>query len=173
MAYQEFADADGRKTSLRSPVGPPDNESPISPALVFSWRRCEQRGLSRALASSLPPPAASANDEPTIAQTLSLVRPVLEDIDQFVEGSQTVIGFADAEARLLDLVGDQSLLLELAHIGWSIGSCWSEDTPAPTRWRWRSSNPSRFRCLATPTIAASCNPTAPRRHWLARLFSGR
>ncbi len=50
----------------------------------------------------------------------------MEDAFQFIEGSHCVIGFTDADARLLDLIGDRRLLYELVRQGWTAGSCWSE-----------------------------------------------
>lgn len=127
MTHEDSDSASGQH--LPAPAfSMPGYQAQMSPALAASWRRCQQRGISRSLAAPLPPPAnLPQQGESTISRTLSLVRPVLEDIHQFVEGSRTVIGFADAEARLLDLVGDQALLEELRSIGWSIGSCWSEE----------------------------------------------
>ncbi|HKB49797.1 MAG TPA: sigma 54-interacting transcriptional regulator, partial [Ktedonobacterales bacterium] len=87
-----------------------------------------QLGLRRDLSIPLPapmriPPLAST----IMARQLALVRPAMEDVYQFVEGSACVIACADAEGRLIDVVGDHALLDELAAIGWATGACWSEE----------------------------------------------
>ncbi len=58
---------------------------------------------------------------------LSIVRRALEDIYQFVEGSVLSIAFADAEGRLVDVIGDQRFLDEAHEIGWTVGSNWREE----------------------------------------------
>jgi PAS domain S-box-containing protein len=100
---------------------------PATPATALSWQRCVQRGLARNESHVLPPPGdVPAPDAEQMARTLALARPAMEDVYQFIEGSRTVIGFADAEARLLDLVGDADFIAELSSIGWTAGACWAE-----------------------------------------------
>ena len=103
-------------------------EDILPPALMQSWRRCAARGLdpysereSRDGAiSGLSPTSASH-------QLLSLVRPAMEDLHQFAEGSECVIVFADAEVRIVDCVGDHTIQQELEHSGLAIGASWSEE----------------------------------------------
>jgi PAS domain S-box-containing protein len=64
---------------------------------------------------------------PAIARYLAIVRPAMEDVYQFIEGSQSAIAFADSEGRLHDLIGDSALLEEVQMIGWTVGSCWNEE----------------------------------------------
>jgi len=54
-------------------------------------------------------------------------RPTMEDVYQFVETTECVIGFCDAEGRLIDLIGSPTLLATLTAIGWGVGSCWNEE----------------------------------------------
>jgi transcriptional regulator with PAS, ATPase and Fis domain len=51
----------------------------------------------------------------------------MEDVYQFIEGSQSAIAFADNDGRLHDLIGDPDLLEEVRAIGWTAGSCWNEE----------------------------------------------
>jgi len=51
----------------------------------------------------------------------------MEDLYQFAEGSECVIIFADADLRLIDMVGDQTVREELERLGLRIGTCWSEE----------------------------------------------
>ncbi len=98
-----------------------------APSIALSWRRCAERGLAREAAVPLETTdRTTLLAAPDVAQRLGLARPAMEDVFQFIEGSQCVIGFTDAEAYLLDLVGDRRLLYELVRRGWLAGSCWSE-----------------------------------------------
>jgi transcriptional regulator of acetoin/glycerol metabolism len=99
---------------------------PGAPAIALSWRRCAERGMRRDLASPLPSPAGTPPTD-ALRRHLTLARPVMEDVYQFVEDSTCVIAFADAEARLLDVIGDPALRDELEAIGWTPGTCWSEE----------------------------------------------
>lgn len=105
-----------------------ERQAAESPALALSWERCAQRGLRRDLSMPLPAPGRTAPLGSTImARQLALVRPAMEDVYQFVEGSGCVIACADAEGRLIDVMGDAELLEELNEIGWTTGACWSEE----------------------------------------------
>src|SRR5215467_266349 len=102
-------------------------EDLLPPSLVQSWRRCAAFGLD-------PYSSLEANGDPvplyptgTSQSLLSLVRPAMEDLHQFVEGSECVVVFADAEARIVDWVGDRAMQQELEHLGLSIGTAWGEE----------------------------------------------
>ncbi len=106
-----------------------EEQSPSAPVITLSWRRCVARGIPSDLLAPLPAPAdASPFDTPTQRRHLILARPVIEDVYQFVEDSTCVIAFADAEGRLLDVIGDPTLRGELEAIGWTNGACWSEES---------------------------------------------
>jgi transcriptional regulator of acetoin/glycerol metabolism len=101
-------------------------EDILPPALMQSWRRCVSLGLD--------PYGEPGSEEITHAtstsvsqQLLSLVRPAMEDLHQFVEGSECVVVFADAEALIVDMVGDPATQKELEHLGLSVGASWSEE----------------------------------------------
>ena len=116
-------------------VGMPVNDlSPLlPPAVALSWQRCRQRGLAAALDRPLPPSAALPPPDATWAARAagtapgSLVRPVMEDLYQFIEGSGCVVAFADADGRVLDVLGDAEAVRDVAAIGFAAGSCWSEE----------------------------------------------
>ncbi|HLX57979.1 MAG TPA: sigma 54-interacting transcriptional regulator [Ktedonobacteraceae bacterium] len=98
----------------------------LPPALIQSWKRCAAHGLD---------PYGDVNSEETTQsvsssisrQLLSLVRPVMEDLHQFIEGSSCVVVFADDEARIVDCFGDQDIQVELEHLGLKTGASWHED----------------------------------------------
>jgi transcriptional regulator of acetoin/glycerol metabolism len=103
-----------------------------SPSIALSWRRCRDRGQPRDLARPLSTLAESSHSsphglEPELANRLASLRPAMEDVYQFIEGTPCVIGFCDSNAWLLELIGDRGLLDALRSIGLGTGSCWSEE----------------------------------------------
>lgn len=101
-------------------------EDIIPPALMQSWRRCAALGIDPY--GEIDHEYISHTATISVSQKLlSLVRPAMEDLHQFVEGSECVVAFADAEARVVDLVGDPAMRQELEHLGLSIGASWSEE----------------------------------------------
>jgi transcriptional regulator of acetoin/glycerol metabolism len=98
----------------------------LPPALVQSWRRCAALGLDpygdTELAEMTEPVASGAS-----RQLLTLVRPVMEDMHQFIEGSACVVVFMDEEARIVDCFGDADMRVELDHLGLRPGASWRED----------------------------------------------
>jgi len=101
-------------------------EDALPPAIMQSWRHCSAIGLDP-YSESVP-----ANDTHLTSLTvshklLSLVRPAMEDLHQFIEGSACVVVFADAEVRIVDRFGDPEMQEELKHLGLTIGASWRED----------------------------------------------
>src|SRR5712691_11257271 len=102
-------------------------EDLLPPSLVQSWRRCAALGLDpygsvETNGEPMPPYPTSAPQS-----LLSLVRPAMEDLHQFAEGSECVVVFADAEVRIVDSVGDRAMREELEHLGLVVGASWSEE----------------------------------------------
>ncbi|HLG77713.1 MAG TPA: sigma 54-interacting transcriptional regulator [Ktedonobacteraceae bacterium] len=103
---------------------PPDEALP--PVLIQSWKRCAALGLDPY--GDVPPENVSLSHSFGISHPmLTLVRPVMEDIHQFIEESACVVVFADEEARIVDRFGNQDMQTELEHIGLHIGASWRED----------------------------------------------
>ncbi len=101
-------------------------EDILPPALMQSWRRCVALGLDP-YGEIVPeekthPPFTSVSHK-----LLSLLRPAMEDLYQFIEGSECVVVFADAEARVIDTVGDRAIQEEIEHLGLNSGASWSEE----------------------------------------------
>src|SRR5437763_5837214 len=101
-------------------------EDVLPPALMQSWRHCSAIGLDP-YSESVP-----ANDTHLTSLTvshklLSLVRPAMEDLHQFIEGSACVVVFADAEVRIVDRFGEPKMQEELKHFGLTIGASWREE----------------------------------------------
>src|SRR5437763_3056012 len=102
-------------------------EDVLPPALMQSWHRCVSLGLDP-YAEKGSHDASDQTPAAAVSQSiLSLVRPAMEDLYQFAEGSECVIIFADADLRLIDMVGDQTVREELERLGLRIGTCWSEE----------------------------------------------
>jgi len=102
----------------------PDEALP--PALVQSWRHCAALGLDPY--SDVHAEEVSFSSSSSISpQMLTLVRPVMEDIHQFIEGSACVVVFADDGVRIIDRFGNQDMQTELEHLGLSVGASWHED----------------------------------------------
>ncbi len=101
-------------------------EDVLPPALMQSWHRCVSLGLDP-YAEKGRQDASDQAPAPVSQSILSLVRPAMEDLYQFAEGSECVITFADADLRLIDMVGDQTVREELERLGLRIGTCWSEE----------------------------------------------
>src|SRR6266571_3613518 len=106
-------------------------EDALHPSLMRSWRRCVALGLdpygeAKATDNSVLVPIATST--PVVSHgLLSLVRPAMEDLHQFAEGSECVVIFADAEVRIVDSVGDRAMQQELEHLGLAVGASWSEE----------------------------------------------
>lgn len=116
-------------------------EDMLPPALMQSWRRCAARGLDpyseRGVEDDVQVGSAGVSGVSgvpgvlTVAsvshELLSLVRPTLEDLYQFIEGSACVVVFADAGVRVVDLFGNREVQEELEHLGLAVGASWREE----------------------------------------------
>lgn len=97
----------------------------LPPTVALSWQRCRRRGLDpRALAQALRPRETLPREA---REQLTLVRPAMEDLHQFVEGSGCVVAFANAEGIVVDVVGDAPTVRELASLGFVPGALWAEE----------------------------------------------
>jgi sigma-54 dependent transcriptional regulator, acetoin dehydrogenase operon transcriptional activator AcoR len=97
------------------------------PAIGSSHTRCAQRGLDTSLTRPLPPlPTLPPLESTWALRHHALVRRALEDLYQFIEGSASIVAFADADGRLVELIGDEPILGGAEAIGFVRGSCWSE-----------------------------------------------
>jgi len=103
-------------------------EDVLPPALMQSWRRCAALGLDPYSDQEIGESTLFSHPSTAVShKLLSLVRPAMEDLHQFAEGSECVVVFADAAVRIVDRVGDQSMQQELEHLGLIIGASWSEE----------------------------------------------
>src|SRR6266852_1999929 len=98
----------------------------LPPALIQSWKRCAALGLDP-YGDVYSEEIASSSSSSISPQLLTLVRPVMEDMHQFIEGSACVVVFADDGARIVDCFGDRDMQAELEHLGLSTGASWHEE----------------------------------------------
>lgn len=97
----------------------------VPPPLLQSWRRCAARGVQARTREELSSSQALVATYPV--NFLALVRPAMEDLYQFAEGSACVIVFADSNALVIDIVGDQATRQSLETLGLTVGASWSEE----------------------------------------------
>lgn len=97
------------------------------PAVVQSWRRCALRlsphaapRLTRLKTQALTAVLKAQEDLATLAM------PFLEDMYQFIEGSDCALLLADGSACLLALAGNPQSVSRLEQRGWDTGTYWSE-----------------------------------------------
>lgn len=108
------------------------NDDMLPPALIQSWHRCASHRVDpyafhtpETLSIPLQNLANTTTQIPH--ELLLLLRPSMEDLHQFAEGSECVVVFADTNTCIVDIVGDQFMQQELEHLGLSIGFSWSEE----------------------------------------------
>ncbi len=105
----------------------PEDEAFLDPAVLQSWRRCLPRLDHRAR----PHPKSlkqSSLDSVLKAQDnlIAVAAPVMEDIHQFVEGSNCAILLADGSACILSVIGDAPAVERVNELGLGRGAYWSE-----------------------------------------------
>jgi transcriptional activator for dhaKLM operon len=103
------------------------DDATIAPPILRSWRRCAVAGLDSRGACRSPghelAPLADATHEALIA----LVRPYMEDLYQFMEGSGFAVLLADASLTLIEVIGDAEMLEAIESYDLGRGSSWREE----------------------------------------------
>jgi transcriptional activator for dhaKLM operon len=97
------------------------------PTIIQSWQRCLPRLDARAkphLTYSKEKAFESAINSHTDLLTVAI--PYMEDIHQFIEGSDCAILLADATACILTIGGDQSAIMTIHEMGLGYGAYWAE-----------------------------------------------
>lgn len=101
-------------------------EELLPPALAQSWRRCAALGLDPC-GQPPAPDSGPAAPQPLSRRLLALIRPAMEDLYQFIEGSDSLVLFANAEARIIELIGDPEVRARLEPLGMRVGTLWDEE----------------------------------------------
>ncbi len=101
-------------------MGEPLADAPLPPPVLRSWLRSQNMPCT--------PAAVPMSFVPTAAQTvrIDLVRPVLEDVYQFIAGSGCVVLFTDPCATVLFQLGDDAMCADVAAAGIGPGAALSE-----------------------------------------------
>lgn len=99
----------------------------LDPVVLRSWQRCSPRldPQSRPQLSTLNSDALR-NVVTTRFDLIAIARPFMEDIHQFVEGSESVVLLADGATCVLEMLGDRVMLDRLHALGLRRGTYWSE-----------------------------------------------
>ncbi len=106
---------------------PPEDQARVDPVVWRSWQRCVPR-LDPYKTPTVTPLAESAFQVVRLRNTplITVARPVIEDLHQFMEGSFCAVLLTDGAGCILDLVGDAEMLPMLHAQGWQRGVYWSE-----------------------------------------------
>ena len=88
------------------------DEHIIAPPIVRSWQRCVALGVDPQRNIAGAPPADWAL-QATQQALVTLARPYMEDLSQFVEGSGFAVLLADAGLVMIEAIGDSPMLAKL------------------------------------------------------------
>jgi transcriptional activator for dhaKLM operon len=102
-------------------------ESLLDPTVLQSWRRCMPR-LNPYATPRLTPARGHTFESVLRAQAdlITIGTPVIEDIHQFVEGSESAILLSDGSACILVAGGDKTAIDLVNALGLGLGAYWSE-----------------------------------------------
>ncbi len=102
-------------------------EDVLPPPMRQSWQRCSTLGFNAYQETSVHDQPAYTLATSYPLDLLALIRPVMEDLHQFTEGSACVVAFADGNATIIDLVGNPAMRQTFEQLGLAIGASWSEE----------------------------------------------
>jgi transcriptional activator for dhaKLM operon len=96
------------------------NSADVPPPILRSWQQCRSFGV--------PSEGWRAAREQRSAENTALaaLRPVLEDLYEFLESSCSAILLSDQDALMVDLLGDVEAVVALQRLGLEQGSDWHE-----------------------------------------------
>lgn len=104
-----------------------EDEAFLDPAVLQSWRRCLPRLDHRARPHPKGLQQASLDSVLKAQDTLiAVAAPAMEDIHQFIEGSNCAILLADGSACILSMIGDDAAVEKVNRLGLGRGAYWSE-----------------------------------------------
>ncbi|HEX9371024.1 MAG TPA: sigma 54-interacting transcriptional regulator [Roseiflexaceae bacterium] len=102
------------------------DDTAITPPILRSWQRCAMAGLDARGACSPETYVALARAAPQ-EELVALVRPYMEDLYQFVEGSGLAVLLADAALTVVEIIGDVEMREALRSLGVQRGANLRED----------------------------------------------
>jgi PAS domain S-box-containing protein len=101
------------------------NDTTLSPHILQSWQRCRTAHLDAFTKSFTH--AHLHNTTPYNETFLALIRPVMEDLYQFLKGTNCVMFFADQQLQVQHYVGAPELVEQLNEQGLGLTSDWREE----------------------------------------------
>ncbi|MBN1149014.1 MAG: sigma 54-interacting transcriptional regulator [Anaerolineales bacterium] len=101
--------------------------SGVNPLIAASWRRCWARlnPYKETAPKCLIPDHLLASQVANF-DLISISRPIMEDIYQYIECSETAIALVNSAGCILDLLGDHEMVTQIEQFGISTGSIISE-----------------------------------------------
>src|SRR5258706_9912201 len=110
-------------------------EAVVDPLVLTSWQRCVPRmnpvGAPHwvSVRADVLPSTLNQN-----AALLAIARPIMEDVHQFIEGSQALLILVDKANCILELLGDREMLTFAKQLGMEQGVYLSEGHIGTNAW---------------------------------------
>ncbi|MCB9135013.1 MAG: sigma 54-interacting transcriptional regulator [Anaerolineales bacterium] len=99
----------------------------IDPVVANSWERCWPRlNPFREITPLRLSDERILSIQKTNVEWLTFARPIMEDIHQYIETSNTVVLLLNSAGYVLDILGDDSMLEQLKVLGLEVGGLLSE-----------------------------------------------
>jgi transcriptional activator for dhaKLM operon len=102
------------------------DETAVAPPILRAWQRCAAAGLDPRRACDEGAELVLALDTSQEA-LLALVRPYMEDLYQFVEGSGFAVLLADAALTVIEIIGDRDMVAAIGATGLRHRASWREE----------------------------------------------
>jgi transcriptional regulator of acetoin/glycerol metabolism len=102
----------------------------VSPHVSMSWQRSAQAGLSPADPPGPPPLSSHAQLRQALVSEHDLLahaRPVMEFLNDQMQGSGSIILLADAQGLLLHSMGDSTFMTRAERVSLAPGALWREE----------------------------------------------
>lgn len=93
----------------------------VPPPIAHSWLRCHGRDIH------WPSKQATYSIAQEVHDLIPVLRPIVEDVFQYIEGAGCALCVTDVRGVIVDIVGDHDLTHALISLGIADGVCWSEE----------------------------------------------
>lgn len=106
----------------------PDLRETLRPEIKYSWERSFDAGVDPYLRENAHISSESELSRARLESQylLNISQPVMQDLNEFVAGTGFVVALADANCRLLEVLGDSESLAWAKSAHFVAGSLWSE-----------------------------------------------
>ena len=108
--------------------GQEDSYRHVRPTILESWKRCRQNKVNPFQKSVYKTQDMKVLEDKTRKNRdwLEVARPVIRTLYRFVAGSGFIVTVADTEGFLLEILGDQEVIDDIAQGNFVPGASWSE-----------------------------------------------